>query len=101
LIAAVARAGPAAAPGAALGRGGHAHGLARILPAVFVLVSPIAAGRPDLRIVVFIATPEPDAQKDGDEDHDDYGDQADYKQDHRTTQQAMANLGGASEATRP
>jgi hypothetical protein len=101
LITAVARTRPGAAPITALGHGGHTHGLACILPAVFVLVSPIAAGRPDLRIVVFIAAAEPDAQKDRDEDHDDYRDQADYKQDHRTTQQAMAILGGASEATRP
>jgi hypothetical protein len=70
--------------------GWHPDGVARVLPAVVVLVPAIPAGRPDLRIVVFIAPPKPDAEKDGDEDHDDYGDEADYEQDHRTTQQAMA-----------
>jgi len=106
LVAAVARASLGATPAAGAGRDGNPDGVLRVLPAAIVLapavlVSEIAAGGHGLRVVVFLAPPEPDAQKDGNEDHDDYGDQADDKQDHRTTQQAMAILGGASEATRP
>ena len=65
---------------------------ARVLVAL-VFVKPVILAGPSafpgvgsgLRLVVVVAPPETDAQKDGDEDHDDNGGNADNEQDHRTT----------------
>jgi hypothetical protein len=64
------------------------------------MLAIIAAG-PYLRIIMRAASPEPDAQEEGYEDHHDHGGKADHQQDHRTTQQAMAIWAALARPTRP
>src|SRR6266702_3260456 len=91
----------ATAAGGAAPRGrGHPPGIP--LPPPLVLVAaPVAATGPHLRLVVLITAPEPNAQKDRNEDYHDYGHQADHEQDHRTTQLAMAIWAALARRTRP
>ncbi len=52
-------------------------------------------------LVMLVTAPEPNTQKDGNEDDHDNGHQADHKQDHRTTQLAMAMWAALARRTRP
>jgi hypothetical protein len=70
---------------------------------LLILVAPtVSAAGPQVRLVMLVVTaPEPNAQKDRNEDHHDYGHKADYEQDHRTTQLAMAIWVALARLTRP
>jgi hypothetical protein len=62
----------------------------RVLPARIFGV-PAASAALDRLVLAVVTPPEPDAQKDGNENHDDNGCEADHQQDlHCTTQQGMA-----------
>jgi hypothetical protein len=53
-------------------------------------------------IIMIIMAPEPHTQKDGNENHDDNGCEADHEeQDHYTTQRAMAIWVALARHTRP
>ena len=86
-------------PSAAAGRR-HPPGVP-VPPALVLVAPPVAAAGPQVTLVMLVTAPEPNAQKDGNEDHYDYGRQANHEQDHRTTQLAMAIWAALARRTRP
>ena len=93
---------PAARGTASAGRG-PARG-ALVPPAGVVGVGPATAAiaGPAHRLIMIITAPEPHTQKDGNENHDDNGCEADHEeQDHYTTQRAMAIWVALARHTRP
>jgi hypothetical protein len=62
----------------------------------------VAIAGPAHGLIVIFTAPEPHAQKDGYENHDDDGCDADHEeQDHYTTQRAMAIWVALARRTRP
>jgi len=98
------RPGPLAAGGgtAGVGRGPARRGL--VPPAGVAGVGPatVAIAGPAHRLIGIFTAPEPHAQKDGNENHDDDGCDADHEeQEHYTTQRAMATWVALARHTRP
>src|SRR5207302_8991672 len=89
----------AGVPPAAAGRR-HPPGVS-VPPALVLVAPPVAAAGPQVTLVMLVTVPEPNAQKDRNEDHYDYGRQANHEQDHRTTQLAMAIWAALARRTRP